>query len=161
MRGAIPLALFCLLALTACGGPSSNALRRRALPFKSGTIEMPANWKHRFGGSVGDHGTDFWYDPNDAFAKLRSVESGCEGCVANADGTPNPRGEIPQYATVTASPDPFTAAYHLSDTPYNDSGMVVVEHVGSKIVGSLIFDLWLPDKASAEAAQILGSYQPH
>jgi hypothetical protein len=153
----------CALALSACGGASGTALKRVTIPFKAGTIELPGNWRFRDAGSVGDHSTWYWYDPTDAFAKLRVIGSGCVGCVSkHADGrTPNPRGEMPQYAAITAAPNPYTLSYQVFDTPYPDDGMVIVTHSGSGITGSLILDLWLPPKKSAEAAQILASFQPH
>jgi hypothetical protein len=158
----LAVAAVCALALSACGGASGTALKRVTMPFKAGTIDLPGNWRFRDAGSVGDHSTWYWYDPRDSFAKLRVIESGCGGCVSkNADGlTPEPHGEMPPYAVVTAAPNPYTLAYQVSDTPYPDDGMVMVTHSGSGITGSLTLELWLPPKRSAEAAQILASFQP-
>lgn len=152
--------VFTSLVLAGCGGGSSTALKTFHLPYKAGTIQLPGNWRFRDGGAVGDHSTWFWYDPNDAFAKLRVIASGCGGCVSTNNGvTPYPRGELPQFATVTAAPDAYTLAYQVYDTPYPDDGMVVVLHKASTIEGSIIVDLWLPTKLNAEAAQILASFQ--
>jgi len=81
-----PLLVFALLVLAGCDSGSSTALRPFHLPYKAGTIDLPGNWRFRDGGGVGDHSTWFWYDPNDAFAKLRVIASGCVGCVSKNSG---------------------------------------------------------------------------
>ena len=142
--------------LAGCGG-SSTALRRVSFPYKAATIELPSNWKFRDASYPSDHATWYWYDPHDPFAKLRVVFSGCVGCVSTNSGTPDPRAELPQYATVTAAPNQNTVSYTVFDTPYPDSGMVVVTEDRGHVAGSLVLDLWLPQKDSAEAAEILAS----
>jgi hypothetical protein len=141
-------------------GSSNAPLRRFDLPSHLGTIELPADWRFRDASYPSDHSTWFWYDPGDAFAKLEIVDSGCEGCVSksvNGVTVANARAMVPGDAVVTAAPDPFTVAYRVFDAPYSDDGMVIVTRKGSKITGSVILDLWLPDRRAAEAAQILAS----
>jgi hypothetical protein len=159
VRRLFPLVV--LLAVASGCGAAPSGLKQTTLPNNAGTVELPGNWRFRDASYPSDHATWFWYDPTDSFAKLRIVASGCGGCVSrNNDGvTPYPQGEMPQFATVTASPDPYTVTYQVFDTPYADDGMVIVTHTGSTITGSLIFDLWLPTKRHAEAAQILASFQ--
>jgi hypothetical protein len=155
-----PLAV--LLALVVgCGGGNSHALRRVSPPHGGFSIELPSDWRFLDASYPSDHATYYWYDPHDAFAKLRVIGSGCVGCVTkNNDGvTPNPSGEMPQYATVTARSDPYVLSFDDFDTPYSGKGMVVVTHRGSDVTGSLILELWLPEKDAAETTQILASFR--
>jgi hypothetical protein len=164
------LASAALTAFAACvvctgaahGGPSGVSLTRFSLPDKAGSIRLPSDWRFKNASYPSDHSTWFWYDPNNSFAKLRIVASGCIGCVSkNADAvTSYPRGDLPANAIVTASPSPYTILYRVFDTPYQNEGRVVVLHDDSGVTGSDILDLWLPAKKSAEAARILASFQP-
>jgi hypothetical protein len=145
-----------------CGGGSSGALKRVRPPHGGFSIELPSGWKFRDASYPSNHSTYFWTDPHDSFAKLKVVGSGCVGCVTkNQDATtPDPSGYVPTGATVTASSDPYVASFQQFDTPYPDDGMVVVTHDGSNVTGSYTVELWLPEKQSAKATQILASFRP-
>ena len=152
-----------VLVLSACGS-RNGALKRITVPKSKMTIELPGNWRFRDATYPSDHATLFWYDPHDAFAKVEMVISGCVGCVSypekNDYTTPDPRAEVPQFATVQRSADPYIAPFHLFDAPYEDDGTVIVLHRGSTIAGSVVLQVWLPAKKQAEATQILASFTP-
>jgi len=159
MRLAVVLVTVAVIA--GCGGGSSHALKSFSPPGNGFSIQLPSDWKFRDASYPSDHSTYYWYDPHDAFAKLEVIGSGCVGCVTkNNDGvTPDPSGEVPQGATITANADPYVTSFNTFDTPYTVKGLVVVTHRGAGVTGSWIVELWLPDKKQAEATEILASFQ--
>jgi hypothetical protein len=159
------LVLSSVLSLAACGGSggsNSRALKELSAPGHAWTVTVPGDWRFRDASYPSDHTTWYWYNPNNPFAKLRVVVSACVGCVTkNLDGvTPNPRAELPANAIVTASPNRYSVNYRVFDTPYPDRGLIVVTRDASGITGSMVADLWLPGKKSAEAKRILSGIRP-
>jgi hypothetical protein len=127
-------------------------------------VALPATWKYRNAGSVGDHSTELWYDPSDPLNKLEVVASACAGCVEDAQtGNPSPSKAVPAGATqYVISP---TKVGYLLNTPDNsnpDNGLVVLVYRGSPsaFYGYYAVDLFLPEGQHQTATAVLNSFNP-
>lgn len=162
MRRALCLVILATLLLTATAAAAQPRLVWRTGRYNSYRVVLPSTWRYRNASYPSDHSTYLWYDPANALRKLLITVSGCIGCVeTNFDAhRPNPKGELPSYATGLYWISPWKLAFsgYVADDPYQANGLVVVLNRKGNVSGSEIAELWLPASQHSLATRILNSF---
>lgn len=73
-------------------------------------VLLPSTWRYRDASYPSDHSTDLWYDPSNPLCKLLVTVSGCIETDFDAH-RPNPKGELPSYATGLYWTSPWKLAF--------------------------------------------------
>jgi len=100
-----------------------------------------------------------WIALANAPRKMEVVLSGCVGCVSSG-GAPDPSGGLPAGVVARTRLNRWELAFeaYSSDDPYQQHGIVIVVHRGSKIAGYVEAGLWLPAREHSQATAILDSF---
>jgi hypothetical protein len=162
------LSIFVLVALLVTAATAAASTQPR-LTWRTGQnngyrVLLPSTWRYRNASYPSDHATYLWYDPTNPLRKLLVTVSGCIGCVeTNFDPhRPNPKGELPSYATGLYWISPWKLAFsgYVNDDPFPANGLVVVLDYNGRVAGSAIAELWLPTSQHSLATRMLNSFSP-